>query len=166
MSQPILHIDPRDALFKGLPDHDDEVREAVLRFGIWIDPKIYRYRPHLVPFAVRDARSRSKANPDGLETWGDTRLTVLGTEGFLEVRKNVDLAGREGGDHLFWADGGETHYVDCSDTPLSFGERLLDDVAQRTQTAMSQEHCFLACELALFAQELAEKTGPWQGRRS
>jgi hypothetical protein len=39
--------------------------------------------------------------PAGLETWGDGRLTILGTDGFIEIRKNIDLAGREGGNHLF-----------------------------------------------------------------
>ena len=33
--------------------------------------------------------------PDGLKTWGDGRLTILGTEGYIEVRKNIDIAGRE-----------------------------------------------------------------------
>jgi hypothetical protein len=46
------------------------IRTAILKLGIWIDPKIYRVRPHLVPFAVRDAQSRSKANRLGTETWG------------------------------------------------------------------------------------------------
>ena len=32
--------------------------------------------------------------PDGLNTWGDGRLTILGTEGFIEIRKNCDLGGR------------------------------------------------------------------------
>ncbi len=51
--------------------------------------------------------------PDGLSTWGDGRLTILGTDGFIEVRKNVDIAGRSGGNHLFLVDQKETKYVDC-----------------------------------------------------
>ena len=46
--------------------------------------------------------------PDGLSTWGDGRLTVLGTEGFIEIRKNVDIGGRPGGSHLFLVDQKET----------------------------------------------------------
>jgi len=95
--------------------------------------------------------------PDGLATWGDGRLTLLGTEGTIEIRKYVDPAGRPEGDHLFLVDGRETRYVDCRDTPLRYGEQLLDDVVQRTQTAMAQEHCFLASELALRAQAEAER---------
>ena len=90
--------------------------------------------------------------PDGLSSWGDGRLTLLGTDGFIEIRKNLDLAGREGGSHLFLVDGSETRHIDCSGVELPYGRLLLDDVVQRTETAMSQEHCFLACELALTAQ--------------
>ena len=77
--------------------------------------------------------------PDGLESWGDGRLLVIGTEGQIEVRKNLDLAGREGGDHLFLVDGEGTRHLDCHADPLPFAERLLADVAQRTETAITQE---------------------------
>jgi len=95
--------------------------------------------------------------PDGLSTWGDGRLTVLGTEGFMEIRKNVDIAGRPGGSHLFLVDQKETRYIDCSKEPLAYGERLVDDVVNRTETAMPQEHCFLAMELALKAEKSAQR---------
>lgn len=95
--------------------------------------------------------------PDGLNTWGDGRLTILGTDGYIELRKNVDIAGREGGNHLFLVDKKETRYIDCSKEPLPFGEQFVSDVANRTNTAMTQEHCFLATELALKAQESATK---------
>jgi predicted dehydrogenase len=93
--------------------------------------------------------------PAGLPTWGDTRLTILGTDGYMEVRKNVDLAGRDGGNHLFIADARGVRYVDCNAVELSFGRQLVDDVLNRTETAMSQAHCFLATELSLVAQEQA-----------
>ena len=95
--------------------------------------------------------------PDGLASWGDGRLTVLGTEGFIEVRKNVDLAGHPGNEHLFIVDGKGTRYLDCKNEPLPYGERLVDDVLNRTETAMPQEHCFYAMELALRAQQNAKK---------
>ncbi|QMU30710.1 Gfo/Idh/MocA family protein [Adhaeribacter radiodurans] len=94
--------------------------------------------------------------PDGLKTWGDGRLTVLGTEGFIEIRKNIDIGGREGGNHLFLTDQKETRYIDCSQVPLPYGEQLVNDVLNRTETAMSQEHCLLATELALKAQQQAQ----------
>ncbi len=94
--------------------------------------------------------------PDGLNTWGDGRLTVLGTEGYIEIRKNVDIAGREGGNHLFLVNQKETKYIDCTKEPLPYGQQLVDDVINRTETAMTQEHCFLATELALKAQKQAQ----------
>jgi hypothetical protein len=75
----------------------------------------------------------------------------------MEIRKNTDIGGREGGNHLFLVDKKETRYFDCSKEPLPFGEQLLNDVTNRTETAMTQEHCFLATELALKAQKSAQK---------
>lgn len=95
--------------------------------------------------------------PDGLSTWGDTRLTILGTEGFIEVRKNVDIAGRTGESHLFLVDQKETRYIDCADVGLPYGTHLVDDVLNRTETAMPQEHCYLATELVLKAQQQAQR---------
>jgi predicted dehydrogenase len=95
--------------------------------------------------------------PDGLNTWGDGRLTILGTEGFIEIRKNTDIGGREGGNHLFLVDGKETRYIDCSKQDLPYGAQLVNDIVNRTETAMTQEHCFLATELALKAQDQADK---------
>jgi predicted dehydrogenase len=95
--------------------------------------------------------------PDGLNTWGDGRLTILGTDGYIELRKNVDIAGHEGGNHLFLVDKKETRYMDCNKEPLPYGEQLINDITNRTETAMTQEHCFLATELALKAQKQAQK---------
>ena len=91
--------------------------------------------------------------PNGLNTWGDGRLTVIGTEGFMELRKYTDLTRSNKGNHLFIVDQKETRYIDCSAGPMPYGEQLVDDVLNRTETAMSQEHCFLATELALRAQQ-------------
>jgi predicted dehydrogenase len=104
--------------------------------------------------------------PDGLSSWGDGRLTILGNEGFIEIRKNVDLAGRAGGDHLFLVDGEGTHAIDCAGVTLPYGRQLLDDVRERSETAMNQAHCFLACELALRAQAEARRLPPAAGARA
>jgi predicted dehydrogenase len=95
--------------------------------------------------------------PDGLATWGDGRLTVLGTDGFIEIRKNIDIAGRPGGSHLFLVDQKETRYIDCKDVALPYGAQLVSDVVNRTETAMPQAHCFLATELVLQAQKQAKR---------
>ena len=90
--------------------------------------------------------------PDGLGTWGDGRYLILGTGGYIELRKYIDVAGRPGGDHLFLVDREGTRYVDCKHVPLPYGARLRDDVLDRTETAMPQARTFLATELALTAQ--------------
>jgi predicted dehydrogenase len=95
--------------------------------------------------------------PEGLGTWGDGRLTVLGTDGYIEVRQNIDIAGRKGAGHLFLVDQKETRYVDCAAQALPYGEQLVSDVVDRTETAMPQAHCFLATELALVAQKMAQR---------
>jgi predicted dehydrogenase len=94
--------------------------------------------------------------PDGLKTWGDGRLTILGTEGYIEIRKNIDIAQHDGGNHLYLVNNNETKYIDCSKEPLPFGEQFVNDVVNRTETAMPQAHCFLATELALIAQKNAK----------
>ncbi|HEY7499619.1 MAG TPA: Gfo/Idh/MocA family oxidoreductase [Vicinamibacterales bacterium] len=95
--------------------------------------------------------------PDGLATWGDGRLTILGTDGFIEIRKNVDIGGKGLGSHLFLVDKKETKYVDCTDVQLLYGDQLVADVVNRTETAMTQAHCFLATELVLKAQHQAQR---------
>ena len=96
--------------------------------------------------------------PKGLGSWGDGRLTILGTEGFIEIRKNIDPAsGHKGGNHLYMTDNKETVYMDCNEVELPFGPQMVDDVLNRTRTAMTQEHCFLTMELALIAQKNALK---------
>jgi predicted dehydrogenase len=96
---------------------------------------------------------------DGLPTWGDGRLTVLGTEGTIEVRKYVDIAGRPGTDHLFIVDQAGTRHMDCSGRPLTYFRAFLADVRDRTDTAMPQAHVFAVSRLALEAQAKAARIG-------
>ena len=96
-------------------------------------------------------------SPDGLATYGDSRLTIVGSDGYIELRKTVDIAGRPGGDHLFLVDQKGPKYMDCADVKLPYGERLVDDVMNRTTTADSQSRTFLAMELALEAQKRARR---------
>jgi predicted dehydrogenase len=95
--------------------------------------------------------------PDGLGFWGDGRMTILGTEGYIELRKYIDIAGRQGANHLFLVDKKETRYIDCNKQRLPYGEQLVSDILNRTETAMSQKHCFLATELALKSQKAAQR---------
>lgn len=95
--------------------------------------------------------------PNGLDSWGDGRLTILGTDGYIEVRKNIDiLSGNKGGNQLYLVNQKETLHMDCNNETLPFGPLFVDDVLNRTEIAMSQKHCFLATELALKAQKNAK----------
>jgi len=99
--------------------------------------------------------------PAGLPTWGDGRLTILGTEGYIELRKYIDIAGHPGENHLFIVNQDGPRHIDCSNVDLPFGRQFLDDVRNRTETAMPQERCFNAMKLALTAQEMAERGTEW-----
>jgi predicted dehydrogenase len=93
--------------------------------------------------------------PEGLGTWGDGRTFILGTEGYIEMRKYIDIDGRPEGNHLFLVNQKETKYFDCKNVHMPYGEQLVSDVVNRTETAMTQDHCFLATELALTGQKMA-----------
>ncbi|MEW2919576.1 Gfo/Idh/MocA family oxidoreductase [Ruegeria sp. ANG10] len=95
--------------------------------------------------------------PDALPNWGDGRLTILGTEGYIELRKYVDVGGASGTDHLILVNGDTCQKIDATDAGLPYFARLADDFRNRTETAMTQTHCFTVMELALRAQEMAER---------
>lgn len=95
--------------------------------------------------------------PAGLSTWGDGRLIILGTEGYIELRKYTDITTSHGGNQLLLVDGTGEHRISCHGQvgyPF-FGELILDCL-QGTETAMTQEHTFKAAELSLRAQVAAE----------
>jgi predicted dehydrogenase len=94
--------------------------------------------------------------PDGLPTWGDGRLFLAGTEGTIELRKYVDIAGRPGADHLFITDRQGTRYIDASREPLQYFTRFLADVRDRTATAMAPGHALLVTRLAIEAQTMSQ----------
>jgi len=96
--------------------------------------------------------------PDGLSTWGDGRTIILGTDGFIELRKYVDLARTKGGGHVYLANHEVEQYIDVNGKvghPY-FGQLILDCI-NRTENAMTQAHAFKAAELSVKAQMVAEK---------
>jgi predicted dehydrogenase len=95
--------------------------------------------------------------PDGLGVWGDGRLFILGTEGYIELRKYIDPLGRPGNNHLLIVDRKESRYLDCSQVPLPFGEQFVEDIVNRTEIAQNQEQALLAAELVLKAQKSATR---------
>ena len=95
--------------------------------------------------------------PDALPTWGDGRLFILGDKGFIEIRKYTDLTKSDTGNHLYYANNEEVKYLDCSDVKLPYFGNLINDVLDRTESACSQQLTYLTMELAIKAQEIAEK---------
>ena len=94
--------------------------------------------------------------PDALPTWGDGRLTILGTEGYIELRKYVDVARDDGTDHLYLVNGTRCERIDASGAGYPYFQNLANDIRDRTETAMPQAHCFKVMELGLKAQAIAD----------
>ncbi|MFN2155545.1 MAG: Gfo/Idh/MocA family protein [Anaerolineae bacterium] len=95
-------------------------------------------------------------NPDGLRTWGDGRLFIMGTEGSIEVRKYLDIARSGEGDHVFVVDGEKEEYIPAAGkTGFPFFGQFVLDCLNGTERSMTQEHVFKAAELCLEAQRVA-----------
>jgi predicted dehydrogenase len=94
--------------------------------------------------------------PDGLPVWGDGRLFILGTDGYIELRKYIDVAGRPGGNHLFMVNQKQITFIDCNKVELPFGPQFVSDIVNRTHNAQNQEQALLAAELVLKAQKNAK----------
>jgi predicted dehydrogenase len=123
----------------------------------------YRHRPNFQDFGDMMVNGNGGLGyfrvdwltPDGLGAFGDERTFILGTEGYVEMRKTIDIAGRTGGDHVLIVDRKSARYIDCSKLVLPFGPRFVEDIVNRTQVAQNQAAALLATELVLKAQKNA-----------
>lgn len=95
--------------------------------------------------------------PDGLGTWGDGRLFILGTEGYIECRKYTNVAVSKTGNNLFLVDKKSARYMDCNNVALPFGPQFVSDVVHRTHVAQDQTQALLAAELVIKAQMMAKR---------
>ena len=94
--------------------------------------------------------------PDGLRSWGDGRTFLLGTDGYIELRKYLDVARSAEGNHVFWVDKAGEHYEDVTGkVGFPYFGQLILDCLNRTENAMTQAHAFKAAELCVKAQLLA-----------
>ncbi|MFC7403718.1 Gfo/Idh/MocA family protein [Georgenia alba] len=99
--------------------------------------------------------------PDGLQTWGDGRMFILGTEGFIEQRKYMNIGTQDGPGHLFLANGEqETHFEVAGKVGYPYFGQLVLDCLERTENAMTQDHAFKAIEIAITAQNEARDLTP------
>lgn len=100
-------------------------------------------------------------SPTGLRTWGDGRLMIVGTEGTLEVRTNVDVAGRRGREHLIVTDHRGVRRLDVKSAPVDWARRLLADLREGSDTLLSHDHTVAVSRITLAARAAA---GPWGAR--
>ena len=87
--------------------------------------------------------------PDGLSTWGDGRTLILGTKGYMKLRKYVNVAsGQPGGNHIYLVNSQGEKYINATGvTGYPFFGQLILDCLNRTEHAMTQAHAFKAAEL-------------------
>ena len=96
--------------------------------------------------------------PDGLGAWGDGRTLIVGTDGYIEIRKYLDVANDREGDHLYLVNHeGERHIKAAGLIGFPFFGRLIRDCLDRTDTAFDQDTEFKAIELAIEAELAAER---------
>ncbi|PCI54265.1 MAG: oxidoreductase [Alphaproteobacteria bacterium] len=95
--------------------------------------------------------------PDGLPTWGDGRIFILGTEGTIEMRKYCDVGRNAQLDNIILTNGSRCEYIDGRDAGLPYFKNFADDILNRTETAMRQSHAFKVTELTLMAQKIANR---------
>jgi len=99
--------------------------------------------------------------PDGLRTWGDGRTFILGTKGYIEMRKYVDITRDSGPDQLFLVNHDcEKNFSLAGKVGFPFFGQLILDCLNRTENAMTQKHAFKAAELCLKAQQMAVRVTP------
>ncbi len=95
-------------------------------------------------------------NPAGSKVWGDGRTFVLGTKGYLEIRKYRDLV-HGPGDRIYLVDDKDEHLIECAGrVGFPFFGKFVLDCLNRTENAMTQEHAFAAAELSMKAQAVAD----------
>jgi predicted dehydrogenase len=97
--------------------------------------------------------------PDAAPNWGDGRLTILGTEGYIEVRKYFDVCGQPGTDHVFLVNGTDCQRFDAVNAGTPYFARLATDIRDRTETACPQRHTITVMRLAIEAQAKAKRRG-------
>ena len=95
--------------------------------------------------------------PEGLRTWGDGRTFIVGSEGTIELRKYLDVAGQAPSSKLLLVNADGESVEECLDqTGFPFFGQFILDCINRTENAMSQKHAFMAAQLSMQAQGIAD----------
>ncbi|QTN00475.1 gfo/Idh/MocA family oxidoreductase [Sediminibacillus dalangtanensis] len=105
--------------------------------------------------------------PDGLGTWGDGRVFILGTGGYIEIRKYIDIARDATSDHLYLVNQEEEKHFELNGkVGFPFFGTFILDCLNGTENAMTQEHAFRAAELCIEAQQKATHIHPGAARQA
>ncbi|MDF3127753.1 Gfo/Idh/MocA family oxidoreductase [Kiritimatiellaeota bacterium B1221] len=98
-------------------------------------------------------------NPRGHRSWGDGRTFILGTDGYIEVRKYNDITREPKEDQVVYlVDHEGEKRIPCSGKiGFPFYGQFILDILNRTEKAMTQAHCFKAAELSMKAQKFADE---------
>ena len=123
----------------------------------------YRHRPKFQDFGDMMVQGNGGLGyfrvdwltPDALTVFGDERTFILGTGGYIELRKTIDVAAGQGGDHVLIVDRKSCRYIDCTKLDLPFGPLFVEDIVNRTHLAQDQSAALLATELVLKGQKNA-----------
>lgn len=97
-------------------------------------------------------------SPDSLNVFGDGRVFIVGTEGYIELRKYTDVGVSEEPDNVIMVNKNgvfKKSVFFCQD--IDFFDNLLYDLKYRTEKAMNFTQSFAAMELALKAQNNANE---------
>jgi len=95
--------------------------------------------------------------PDGLNAWGDGRTFIVGTKGYIELRKYVDIAQSNSSDHVYLVNQKGEYQFDASKYGCPYFGKFIRDCLDNTENAMSQEYVFRIMELAIEAEQSASK---------
>lgn len=99
--------------------------------------------------------------PDSLGVFGDGRTFILGTDGYIELRKYVDIGTDNGGGQLLLVnEHGQQRFDARGMTGFPYFGQLIRDCLEGTETAMTQAHALKAAELSLIAQSTAAASSP------
>lgn len=91
--------------------------------------------------------------PDGLGAWGDGRTIIIGTDGYMEIRKYIDVANSPEGDHVYYVDReGEHHICASGKVGFPFFGKMIKDCINGTESAMKQSYIFRVMEMSIIAQ--------------
>ncbi len=96
--------------------------------------------------------------PDAVTAFGDGRTFILGTKGYIELRKYLDVARERSASHVYLADDKALQHIPVAGkVGYKFFGQLILDCLNRTENAMTQAHAFKAAELGVKAQLAARR---------